>query len=121
MLLIGYLIAIVVPALPAEGLSFITSGKVKKKVCKMSYAVSQNNQDPPLQLAFSSTGRTIKDVSQAALFSLCGSSSTYLPARSENELPLIPKQEKTYTVFAFTQYTILFQELDPDPPKISVC
>jgi hypothetical protein len=120
LLLIGYLITVAVPALPAESLSYLSSGKMKK-VCKRSYAVSQNNQHTPLHLAFSSPEKSIKDVPHAALFSVCGSSSTYLPARSESELPLISEQEKSYPVFAFTQYTILFQELDPDPPKASIC
>ena len=120
MLLIGYLITVAVPALPAESLSYLSSGKIKKD-CKRSYAVSPSNQDMPIQAALSSAERTIKEVPQAAMLSLCGSASTYLPARAESELLLILQQAKAYPAFPFTQYTILFQELDPDPPKFSIC
>lgn len=117
LLLIGYLITLAVPALPTESLNYLSAGKMKK-VCKRSHAISQNFQHTPLQPAFSSAERPIKDVPQAVLLSHCGSSSTHLPASSENKLQLVQQQKKVFPAFAFTPYTILFQELDPDPPKV---
>ena len=121
MLLIGYLIAIVVPVLPAEGLSFITSGKVIKKVCKRSYAVEHKKQSPPLQLKFTATERRVADFPQAEFFLFFGSSITYIPATLESELQLTLHQGDDFAAFFHSLYTILFQELDPDPPRVTFC
>lgn len=121
MLLIGYLIAKIVPALPAEGLSFINPGKVKKKVCKRSYAVEHKKQNPPLQLKLTAAERRIADFPQAEFFLFCGSSTTYIPAALENELQLTLHQGDDFATFIHSLYTILFQELDPDPPGVTFC
>lgn len=119
LLLISYLITVAVPALPAEGLGYLSLGKIKK-VCNRSYEVSQNKEHTSLQLAFSAE-RSLENLPQAALPFFCGSSNIYIPARADNGLLLIPQQEKDFPAFAVNRYSILFQELDPDPPKFSTC
>ena len=121
MFLIGYLIAMIVPVLPAESMSFITSGKVIKKVCKRSYAVEHKKQSPPLQLKFTAAERRIADFTQPGLFLFCGSSTTYIPSVLENELQLTWRQEDDFSAFIQSLYSILFQELDPDPPRATFC
>ena len=119
-LLTGYLIGMVVPALPAETLSFVTSGKVKK-VCKSSYVIEQKHDEARLQLKFSPAEERVLDLSQAGLFLFCSSTSTYIPSVFANELLTSLQQENDFASFNHSLYTILFQELDPDPPKTTFC
>ncbi len=116
----GYLIALLVPALPAEGLAQLTGGKLKKE-CKRSYAVSAKTSHKPLQLYFTAAEDRVAAVPQAAQPFLCGSPTTLVPPALAHAFAPAEQQEIAFVFFTHSLYTLLFQELDPDPPRASFC
>lgn len=119
-LLLGYFITLAIPALSAGNRGYVGAGE-NKRVCKKSHILPQKPILLSLQAYFSPTQKGMEKEAGTAIFSLCDSSGTYLPPRSENEFPIIVQQEKVYPATKFTSFTIVFQELDPDPPKHTLC
>jgi hypothetical protein len=119
-LLLAYLISMLLPALSAKGLELLSAGKLKK-VCKRSYAVTEKASGTPLQLYFTAAENELTAGSQAAQVFICGSSSVDVPPALASAVLAVGQQEKDDLLFTPSLYTILFQELDPDPPKVSFC
>lgn len=118
-LLFGYLFTLTAPAFSATGLSPFGSGKVKK-MCKRSYGETKGHLDTPLQLTVS-TAADITNIPQIVMTLFCGSGNVHLPLPLTGELLSKLQQEPSFAVFVPSCYSILFQELDPDPPKNHFC
>ena len=118
--LIGYLLVLVMPALPVEVLSIATS-KTEKKVCKSNAIIAPKHIEVGSEKKSLHMEERVPDISQTGLFLLCNSSPTYLPPVFANELWVGMQQENNFAMFIPSLYALLFQNLDTDPPKGSFC